>query len=587
MCGLWAARSIVVAPLLSATLFLAAPAPIAAQDELKTPIMPDGMVAQVSFADQNDLQRLVAQYDVWHVDHSAKHATLWLTTAELRRLQVQTRQITIDHKATDEVLSAQAAMQRSANDSGIPGFNCYRTVEETRASMAQLAQKFPTLVQEMAVGESWEFQRSAGAFGYEIPGLVLTNQATPGPKPVFFLMAAIHAREYTTAETAMRFAEHLVHGYGRDADATWLLDHTEIHVVPQANPDGRKRAEGKLFWRKNTNNDLCGFAPWNFGVDLNRNSSFKWAQCTAPPDVLCSSADPCSIVYRGASAASEPEVQGLETYMRTIFADVRGPLDSDLAPDDATGIMISLHSYYPKILFPWGWTQTPAPNSTALQTLARKFGYYTSYPACQSGAPGCIYLTDGTTDDFAYGELGVAAFTFEIGNAFFEQCAAFESTIITPTLASLTYAAKAAILPYRAPSGPEVIDISLSVSGTIAAGQIVTLTATADDTRFYSGGYGAEPVQPIQAMRYSVGQPSWITGTVTVMMTPTHGVFATPVESAFAHIDTRDLPTGQQIVFVEAQDAAGVWGVPTAIFATIGERRYLPLVLGEEAPDSE
>jgi carboxypeptidase T len=74
---------------------------------------------------------------------------------------------------------------------------------------------------------------------------VLTNQAITGTKPIFFLMAAIHAREYTTAESAMRFAEQLVRGYGRDPDATWLLDYTEIHVVPQANPDGRKQAENR------------------------------------------------------------------------------------------------------------------------------------------------------------------------------------------------------------------------------------------------------------------------------------------------------------------------------------------------------
>lgn len=564
--------------------FLTMPAPVAAQGDPFTPTTLDGVVVQISFTDQDDLQRLVAQFDVWRVDHATKQATLWVTKKELRRLQTQTRQIIVDQKATSDLLAAQTAAQTSANTGGIPGYACYRTVEETYASMAQLAQEFPALVREVVLGESWEFQRSSGATGYKIPGVVLTNQATPGSKPVFFLMAAIHAREYTTAETAMRFAERLVRSYGVDADATWLLDYTEIHVVPQANPDGRKRAEGGLLWRKNTNNDLCGFDPMSYGVDLNRNSSFKWGQCTG---VNCSSADACSIVYRGAGAASEPEVQALEAYMRTIFSDARGPLNSDAAPADASGLMISLHSYFPKILFPWGWTQTPAPNGVALQTLARKFGYYTGYPACQSGAPGCIYMTDGTTDDFAYGELGVAAFTFELGNAFFEPCATFESSIITPTLASLTYAAKAAILPYRAPSGPEVIDVSLSISGVIAPGQIVTLTATADDSRFYSGGYGVEPVQPIQAMRYSVGQPGWITGTVTTPMTPTDGAFTTPVESAFALIDTQSWAKGQHIIFVDAQDADNVWGAPTAIFLTIGERRYLPFVLGGERLDNE
>jgi hypothetical protein len=244
--------------------------------------------------------------------------------------------------------------------------------------------------------------------------------------------------------------------------------------------------------------------------------------------------------------------------------------------------MISLHSYAPLVLFPWGWTTSQAPNHIELQTLARKFGYYTGYPACQSGAPGCIYMTDGTTDDFAYGELGVAAFTFELGTTFFQQCSTFEASIITPALASLTYAAKAAIKPYMTPSGPEVLDVALSTTGPMAAGEIVTVTATADDSRYYSGGYGMEPVQAVQAMRYSIGQPSWITGTATYPLTPTNGVFTMPVEAAFTAIDTTGWADGQHLIFVEAQDASGVWGAPTALFVSIGdsvgERRYLPLV---------
>ena len=47
----------------------------------------------------------------------------------------------------------------------------------------------------------------------------------------------------TTAEMATRFAEYLVNNYGVDADATWLLDHHEIHLMLHTNPDGRKEAE--------------------------------------------------------------------------------------------------------------------------------------------------------------------------------------------------------------------------------------------------------------------------------------------------------------------------------------------------------
>jgi len=559
---------------LLAILLLSLPAAVYAQATPAVP--PDGVVARLSFADQSDLQWLAVRYDVWRVDHAARAVTVWLTAAELRQVQTQSRRVEIDQMATDDFYAAQSAVNAAQSDSGIPGFACYRTVEETHASMAQLAADYPTLVRAVTLGHSWQWEASAGVTGYTIPGIVLTNQAITGTKPIFFLMAAIHAREYTTAESAMRFAEQLAHNYGSDPDATWLLDYTEIHVVPQANPDGRKRAETGVSWRKNINNTLCTFDSSRFGVDLNRNSSFKWAQCTG---VYCSSAYACDLTYRGEAPASEPEVQALEDYMRAIFPDARGALDTDAAPADTPGLMISLHSYSPQILFPWGWTQTPAPNRQALQTLARKFGFYTGYPACQSGADGCIYMTDGTTDDFAYGELGVAAYTFELGrDVFFTACPIFETTIITPTLASLTYAAKAAAQPYLAPAGPEVINQTLAPAGVASSGQVVTLTVTADDSRFYSGGYGDEPMQAIQAVRYTIGQPSWITGTVSYPLAPVDGAFDAVTEEAFAAIDTTGWSSGRYLLLVEAQDADGVWGVPTAISLEVGERRYFPLI---------
>jgi len=544
--------------------------PAVAQAQATLPAGSQGVVAQVSFADPADLQRLVVQYDVWRVDHQTQRATVWLTPAELHQVQTQGRRVEIDQAATEAVLAARAALTATVNaaarTAGIPGFACYRTVEETYASMAQLAADFPDLVTTVTLGESWQWRNSAGAAGYQLSGMVLTNRKVMGPKPVFFLMASIHARELTTTETALRFAEQLARGYGHDPDATWLLDYTEIHIAPQANPDGRKKVEAGLDWRKNVNNDFCAYDPFRFGVDLNRNSSFKWGQCTG---FGCSTTDACSLLYRGVSGASEPETQALESYMRTIFRDARGAQNGDAAPADTPGLMISLHSYFPKILFPWGWTTTPAPNSQGLQTLARKFGFYTGYPACQSGASGCIYLTDGTTDDFAYGELGVAAYTFELGTAFFQSCTDYESSILTPTLASLTYAAKAAVQPYITPAGPEVITATLAVTEPIQASDVVTLTASADDSRFFSGGNGDEPVQAIQAMRFAVNEPSWTTCATHRALTPLDGAFDSAVESAAAVIDTHGWLPGRYLLLVEAQDATGVWGAPTGVFLDV------------------
>ena len=103
----------------------------------------------------------------------------------------------------------------------------------------------------------------------------------------------------------------------------------------QANPDGRKKAEGGLSWRKNTNQAYCGATSNSRGADLNRNFSFYWNSCT--PAQACSSNAPCNLTYHGPSAASEPETQAVQTYMTSIFPDQRGEPLTSPAPADASG----------------------------------------------------------------------------------------------------------------------------------------------------------------------------------------------------------------------------------------------------------
>jgi len=56
-------------------------------------------------------------------------------------------------------------------------------------------------------------------------------------------MTGIHTREYAPPDLASQWAECLIDDYGNNADITAMLDHTEIHLVLQANPDGRQVAE--------------------------------------------------------------------------------------------------------------------------------------------------------------------------------------------------------------------------------------------------------------------------------------------------------------------------------------------------------
>jgi hypothetical protein len=452
--------------------------------------------------------------------------------------------------------------------SGIPSFPCYRTVEETYSDLAQLALDNPDLVTWVDIGDSWEKVNSGGASGNDLYTLIVTNSAIAGPKPKFYLMSAIHAREYTTAELATRFAEYLIENYNHDPEITWLLDYSEVHITPHANPDGRVIAETGVSWRKNTDNDDgCLLSAW-WGTDLNRNSSFKWGFPGA-------SSFACDTTYRGPGPVSEPETQAIQNYASSLFPDQRGPEDDDPAPEDSTGLFITLHSSGNLVLLPWGWSSSPPPNSTSLETLGRKFGYYNEYEVCQGGAPGCIYQTSGSTDDWMYGELGVAAYTFELGTQFFESCTYFEDNIVPKNLPSLLYSIKAARRPYQSPAGPETLDLALN-EDHVPPGAEIVLTARADDTRYDSNGWGDEPIQDIAAARYSLDKPSWMEGVTTYPITPQDGSFDNPLESLSAFINTAGWAMGRHTLFVESQDADGNWGVPSAVFFWITADGYLP-----------
>lgn len=518
---------------------------------------------RIYFHSQDDLQRIAAEVDVWTVNRAEGYLVAPLMPGQRTALQATHRVEAMPLPGPFPQPLAQPAQQPA----GIPGFACYRTVEETAATLAQLVQTYPRLARLQPIGVSWDRHYYGAPAGHDLEVLVLTNRDRPGPKFRFFLMGAIHARELVTAETALRFAESLLTGYGTDPDATWLLDHGELHVIPISNPDGRQLAETGVLWRKNTNREdaACALPLPNFsyGVDLNRNSSFQWNSCLG-----CSSDIACSMVYRGTQPASEPETQALESYMRSIFADMRGDNLLAAAPITTSGLMISLHSYGEYVLFPWGWSSDTAPNAVGLQTLARKLGFYLDYWACQAGSTECFYQTDGTTDDWAYGELGIPGYTIEMGGWFFEPCDTFETTIVDDALAALRYAFKVAHAPYLWPAGPEVIAVS-PLSATVAAGDAVTVTAQADDTRSFSGFFGSDPAQPVQAARASLDQPPWSSEAIHWPVLPADGRFDEPQEALLLDMQTACWSAGRHLLYLQAQDQAGNWGAPSATLLQI------------------
>ncbi|SDK79586.1 Zinc carboxypeptidase [Glycomyces sambucus] len=328
----------------------------------------------------------------------------------------------------------------------------YRTVDAIEGHLQDVADANPSLTRLYDIGDSW--LKTQGEGGHDVLAVCVTaiaagdcEQDPDSTKPRFSLIAQIHAREIATGEIALRWIDKLVAGYGTDAEVTDLLDTTEVWVVPVVNPDGvdvvASGGDDPVLQRKNLN-DSAGNCGSRAGIDLNRNSSFEWGG---------DSSYPCAETYQGASGASEPETRAVEDWLRALHPDQRGEGQDDPAPGDARDVFLTLHSYGEYIIVPWGFTSDAAPNDAALRALGASMsdsnGYFVGTNDDTVG-----YSTSGTTDDMAYGELGVASFTFEVGpdfgncGGFFPAFSCVEDTLWPENEGALMTAAQAAAAPY-------------------------------------------------------------------------------------------------------------------------------------------
>lgn len=516
---------------------------------------PDGpraegeIVARVYYENIADIEKL-ADYDLWEYNNlQEKYVLVGMNADIYRRLQAEGWRLVVDKEATE-------AMN---NITQLDTFNGgYLTTDEIYAELAAINAANPTLTELVDYGDS--YCKGVGGCttpaghswpGYDLQAMRITNEAIAGPKPVFVLIANIHAREITTPELAMRFIDWLVEGYGVNADATWITDWHEIYVVPQVNPDGHWIVElGPYYQRKNANRSNGCTNNWppttstQYGIDLNRNHSFEW-------NTGGTSTNTCSQTYLGPSATSEPETEQLEDYILTLIPDQRGPGDNDPAPENTTGIFITLHSYGDLVLWPWGNTTAAAPNKTGLQAIGDKFATYNGYQSCQPSV--CLYLTSGTSDDFTYGVLGIPSYTFEIGTAFMPSYSTVDSVQWPENRPAFIYAAKIARTPYMTVKGPDALNINTSDAG----GGNMNLTATINDIS--NGG------QTIAGGSYYIDTPPWAGG-VAGSLSASDGSFNSSSEGATATIDVSGLSAGQHILFVQGQDSQGNLGAVSAAF---------------------
>lgn len=527
-------------------------------------VMPVGAdtLEAVFYGRQELLDRLARDYDVWAVDRASGIAVVRLDATEKAGLLAEGVLM-----LPAEALGAAPEAPAAVLDPRFHYFDDFVHNPQGRYvvdSLLALAFAYPELTELVHVGDAWE----AGHGGHARQMLVLrVSNEDPafGPmeeKPPFVLMAGIHAREVMTSELALRWAHYLLDGWdgagghGQDPLVTWLVDRHVAWVLVMQNPDGHAVNEQNtgFFRRKNTDDDDgCSPSTLDHGVDLNRNHSFRWGCCGG------STTNPCGETYRGPAAASEPETQAFQAFFSSVVADANGPNGDDelppAAPADTPGLFLTLHSYSDLVLWPWGFTDSgPAPNAAELETIGRKLALFNGYDPA-----GFLYEVDGVSDDWTYGKLGVASFTFEVGppfgacGGFFPpwECLDGESgrAFWDENLPAFLYALAAAPAPYTLAYGPDAFDAATSPVGPTRA----LLTATVADRRL-----PGDPAAPIVGAEYFVGEAG--PAGSGRPLAPVDGSWGDPSEAVAATVDLGALPAGRHLVLVRGLVGGGPWG---------------------------
>jgi carboxypeptidase T len=518
--------------------------------------MPEEFVVRAYYRNIEDISRLV-DYDVWEYNNLKEHYVLVAVShAQYAELVKAGWRLEIDSDA-----SAQIDPERLR---GI--LDAYRNVDAIYADLDNIGATHPSIVELVDYGDSY-CKTQGGCVtlggdpqpGYDLRAVRITNRAIPGPKPVFVLMANIHAREITTPELALRWIDELTQGYGVDADITWMVDNQELWVIPTANPDGRwivdlgqqpQYNDGRWFQRKNANRD-DGCNQWTpnsgsqYGIDLNRNHSFLW-------NTGGSSGQPCSETYRGSVAASEVETQAVQALVLSLYEDRRDdPLDAP-APLDTSGFFLSLHSYGNQVLRPWGTTSQVPPNETQLAAIGSKIATYNGYQSCQVNR--CLYETSGTSDEWSYGTLGMASFTFEVGNDFMPPYSVIDQQQWPDNGPAFLYIARIARTPYTLANGPDARNLATTPGGS----NRLQLRAVIDDRR--NGN------QNVASAVYSIDTAYWQPGYTPRPLQPADGNANTPTEAFRGVINLAPLSPGRHTVYVRGTDASGNAGPVSAIF---------------------
>jgi carboxypeptidase T len=258
---------------------------------------------------------------------------------------------------------------------------------EMTAALTDLGSRHADLAKVVSIGKSLEGRDIWAIHINSNPEALASGRSN---KPGVIFMGNHHAREHLSAEIPLMLAQHLLANKA-ESSVRSMLDTRDIWIIPMVNPDGVEwdiASTRYRMWRKNRRNNGDG----TYGVDLNRNYGFKWGTGG-------SSKDPSSDVYMGKTPFSEPETQVIRDFVSS---------------QSNAKVLLSFHTFSELVLYPWGHTYddiVKSDDKQVFEKMAKTMAGWNGYTPQQASD---LYIASGDTTDWAYGELGIFAFTFEL-----------------------------------------------------------------------------------------------------------------------------------------------------------------------------